>query len=264
MSDADTANQSTIADISDVQFCKRVIGMSASNIAAALGVSRQAVHLWETGAAISQENAERLAALVSSADALREWGLPMQKSHFIRAIEGGRGFIDLVAAGADPAEVAQKLVAILQTEAAQRERLRQRLGERANGADFSEAGIPMLDERDDVPGGKNTLGECIRALRHERGLSCAQLGEMVGVVRTTISRLERGDRGIDVDRLYQLAAALGVEAWMLLAGDCGKSLDTLDQLSGAIGPHMERDRAMREDADLVAAYVRAVGILRRR
>lgn len=42
MSDADTANQSTIADISDVQFCKRVIGMSASNIAAALGVSRQA------------------------------------------------------------------------------------------------------------------------------------------------------------------------------------------------------------------------------
>jgi DNA-binding XRE family transcriptional regulator len=50
----------------------------------------------------------------------------------------------------------------------------------------------------------------IARLRIERGLTQAQLAELVGTKQPSIARLERGDREPTLSFLRKLAAALGV------------------------------------------------------
>jgi transcriptional regulator with XRE-family HTH domain len=62
------------------------------------------------------------------------------------------------------------------------------------------------------------LGQ-LKALRKKRGLSQAQLAEIMGVEQPTIQRWETGSRMPDLDSLTALAKALGVSAGSLLDGD---------------------------------------------
>jgi len=58
----------------------------------------------------------------------------------------------------------------------------------------------------------------LQALRNRRGLSQAQLAEMVGVEQPTIQRWEKGKRLPDLEKLEALAGALGVTPGSLLDG----------------------------------------------
>ena len=49
------------------------------------------------------------------------------------------------------------------------------------------------------------LGTRIKELRDKKGLTQAQLGELLGVVKTTISQYESGDRTPDAAKLEKLA-----------------------------------------------------------
>ena len=51
----------------------------------------------------------------------------------------------------------------------------------------------------------------VRAIRHERGLSQAQLAELAGLNQATISKLERGDMNVTLDKIHAIARALRVE-----------------------------------------------------
>jgi transcriptional regulator with XRE-family HTH domain len=65
------------------------------------------------------------------------------------------------------------------------------------------------------------IGNRIRALRRQRGLSQEQLGAMVGFSQSKISKIESGERG-DWDSLSDLkllAAALGVPIEELVRED---------------------------------------------
>lgn len=60
------------------------------------------------------------------------------------------------------------------------------------------------DERD------AEVGSRIRALRLERGLSQAALGEQIGVTFQQVQKYEKGTNRVGASRLQQIAEALGV------------------------------------------------------
>jgi hypothetical protein len=129
----------------DLEHVKSILRLSVASLSRTFGVSRQAIYDWQAGKAVAPENAERLADLARAADVLAEANIEPSAQLLRRAISSGMGLLDLVREGASAEEGARKLVDILRAEALQRERLRARLAGRGP-ADFSEAGIPMLDE----------------------------------------------------------------------------------------------------------------------
>lgn len=63
------------------------------------------------------------------------------------------------------------------------------------------------------------LGEAVRRLRQERGLTQEELADRAGVDRKSINRLENAAYSPAVDRIYLLAAALGVQVAMFFPDD---------------------------------------------
>ena len=61
----------------------------------------------------------------------------------------------------------------------------------------------------DPPGGAQ-LGERLRALRHERGLSIAQVAQSTGLTKGFISQLERNLTSVSLAALARICSALGV------------------------------------------------------
>jgi transcriptional regulator with XRE-family HTH domain len=76
-------------------------------------------------------------------------------------------------------------------------------------------------------------GELLRVRREAARLSQPQLGERVGVDKTTISKYETGHRKPGVDRFDALVAELGVDPTDLLSE--GPGAGTLAQLRKAAG-----------------------------
>lgn len=65
------------------------------------------------------------------------------------------------------------------------------------------------------------IGDRIRALRRQRGLSQEQLGAMIGFSQSKISKIERGDWD-SLSDLKLLAAALGVNIEDLVKEEPGE------------------------------------------
>lgn len=57
----------------------------------------------------------------------------------------------------------------------------------------------------------NQIGVIIRRERRARGLTQAQLGELIGRRQATISKLEQGDAGIQLGTLFDVLAALNLD-----------------------------------------------------
>lgn len=63
-----------------------------------------------------------------------------------------------------------------------------------------------------------TIGERIRAIRLELGISQEDLGELAEINWTSIGKIERGASSPTVETLVRLATALSVEPGSLIAG----------------------------------------------
>jgi len=63
---------------------------------------------------------------------------------------------------------------------------------------------------------QRTVGENLRRLRTERGLSQEAFAQVLGYHRTYVGGLERGERNMTLRTVERLAAVLGVEAIDLL------------------------------------------------
>ncbi|MDX3064022.1 helix-turn-helix transcriptional regulator [Streptomyces sp. ND04-05B] len=63
---------------------------------------------------------------------------------------------------------------------------------------------------------RKEVGERLRRLRTEAGLSQLALAERGGLDHRTVSRCENGRRAVSVDILARLAYALGIQPWQLL------------------------------------------------
>lgn len=60
------------------------------------------------------------------------------------------------------------------------------------------------------------LGDALRALRNERGLTQERLGDLSGLTTNYVGDTERGERNVGVRALWQLADGLGISASELL------------------------------------------------
>ncbi len=60
------------------------------------------------------------------------------------------------------------------------------------------------------------FGEKLRTLRERRGLSQRQLGDMLGVTRTHVSRMERGEKTPNVAMVLKVADIFGVTTDQLI------------------------------------------------
>ena len=58
---------------------------------------------------------------------------------------------------------------------------------------------------------RSFLGQRLRALRKQRGLSQERLGERSGLSGKFLGEVERGEKSISLDNLYRVAVALKVQ-----------------------------------------------------
>ena len=77
-----------------------------------------------------------------------------------------------------------------------------------------------------------SLGDVVRDLRNQKGLSQSQLAKRVGVTSSTIALYETGDRLPSLQRLIDLSRALGVTTDFLLG--LNKQKDYFLDVSGLL------------------------------
>jgi len=63
-----------------------------------------------------------------------------------------------------------------------------------------------------------TLGETIRQLRQNKGLSQEELAELADLHRTYVGGIERGERNVSLANLVRISRALGVTVSDLTRG----------------------------------------------
>ncbi|MFV8160551.1 helix-turn-helix domain-containing protein [Mycobacterium sp. 134] len=73
---------------------------------------------------------------------------------------------------------------------------------------------------------RQAVGQRIRNLRIERGLTQEALALESGVTRNVLIHVEHGKRGLLFERLYDLAEVLGIPAGDLLVDETGPKLPT--------------------------------------
>jgi transcriptional regulator with XRE-family HTH domain len=131
----------------DLTHVRATFKPSVTELANALGVSRQAVYDWHQGKPVAPSNAARLADLARAADVLASEGLSTTGNVLRRPIIAGKSLFDIVRDGGSAEEAARKLLQIVQREQRQRERLTIRLaGRRQPVGPLEDYGPPMLDE----------------------------------------------------------------------------------------------------------------------
>lgn len=129
---------------------RSVLQPSVTDLAWALGVSRQAVYDWQAGRAIAADNIARLQDIARAADLFAREGLQGTAYMMRRPINDGKNFFDIIRDGGSAEAAVQTLIEIVRSELSQRERLKSKLSDRAptTREDFQDLGAPMLDEKD--------------------------------------------------------------------------------------------------------------------
>ena len=131
----------------DIALIRQVMKISISELAKVFDVSRQAVHEWIKGGALSPRNAQRVAALAQVADVFLNSGIDVTPQVLRRKIEGGQSLLDSITGEGNVVEQARRLVDTLSRESQQRQRLAARLAGRQKIALSPESfGAPHLHE----------------------------------------------------------------------------------------------------------------------
>jgi len=143
----ESAADATSASAKDIAHVRQVMKISVSELARVFGVSRQAVHEWIKGGALSQRNAQRLSKLAQAADVLLEFGIEVTPQMLRRKIGGGMSLLESVKEDGKVVELARRLVDTLLRESQQRERLAARLvGRQKPALAARDFGAPHLNE----------------------------------------------------------------------------------------------------------------------
>ena len=131
----------------DIAHIRQVMKISVSELARIFGVSRQAVHEWLKGGALSPRNAQRLSELAQVAYMFLESGIDVMPQMLRRKVGSGQSLLESVKEEGKVVEQARKLVDTLSREAQQRQRLANRLAGRPKVALPSDTfGVPHLRE----------------------------------------------------------------------------------------------------------------------
>lgn len=132
----------------DVARIRETMKISVTELARVFGVSRQAVHEWIRGGALSPRNTKRLSELARAADVFRESGIDVTPHILRRKVGNGPSILESTAENGIVVELAQTLVETLSRETKQRQRLAARLAGRPQPDPIpSEFGAPYLNEK---------------------------------------------------------------------------------------------------------------------
>jgi DNA-binding transcriptional regulator YiaG len=114
----------------DILHVRRVLKISVTELAKIFGVSRQAVHDWLNGGALSSRNAQRLSLIAEVADVFVESGVDISPQMLRRKFGTGQSLLDSFKDGSNIVQEAQQLVSTIAREATQRQRMSVRLADR--------------------------------------------------------------------------------------------------------------------------------------
>jgi hypothetical protein len=128
---------------------RSVLQPAITDLAKALGVSRQAIYDWQAGKPIAADNATRLVDLARAADVFAREGLTTTAHMLRRPIAFGKNLFEIVRDGGSAEVAARQLVDMVRRELVQRAELDSRRADRERPArdQYDDAGVPMLDER---------------------------------------------------------------------------------------------------------------------
>jgi hypothetical protein len=131
-----------------VSQIRAVLITKATDLAAVLGVSRQAIYDWQAGKPITAQNAARLEELSKAADLLSVEGVRGTSQTLRRPIRNGKTFLDLIRAGDSAESAARGLIQIVRAENTQRALLQKRFAGRKRPPKeaFERIGNPVLNE----------------------------------------------------------------------------------------------------------------------
>jgi hypothetical protein len=131
----------------DLSRIRAILNPGVTDLARALGVSRQAIYDWQNGKTIGAVNAGRLAGLARAADIFAAEGLTLPSQLLRRPIKDGKTFFDILHEGGSAENAIRELVSRVRRELVQRQMLSARLANRKRPASPSEDyGSPILDE----------------------------------------------------------------------------------------------------------------------
>lgn len=131
----------------DLARIREVLRPAVSDLATTLGVSRQSVYNWLNGEQVGDENAARLQDLAQAADILAYEGITVNAALLKRKFANGRTLMQVAQAGESAREAALMLAQIHKREAAQRERLKARLANRARTPATADFDLPPSDDQ---------------------------------------------------------------------------------------------------------------------
>jgi len=131
----------------DIARIRAVTKISVSELSRVFGVSRQTVHEWIKGGALSPKNAQTLSMLAQATDTFLEAEIDVTPEVFRRKISGGPSILEAVRESGNVADLARTLVSTLVRESHQRQRLAARLtGRSAPSVPGIEFGTRHLSE----------------------------------------------------------------------------------------------------------------------
>lgn len=127
---------------------REVFKPTVTDLAALLGVSRQAIYNWQGGQPVTEQNDVRLEQLARAADMLKQEGIPASSRMLRRKIAGGSTFFDSVRVGKPADVVATALISIIKRDLVQRDLIDARLsGRPSRVTQPQDIGLPHFDER---------------------------------------------------------------------------------------------------------------------
>jgi len=133
--------------IDDLGHIRTVLRPSISDLAWALGVSRQAIYDWQNGKTVTAGNAARLADLALAADVFDAKDVTGSAQLLRRPITENKTLFDIAREGGSAETAARVLVARVGREVEQRARLAARLaGRKPAKGGSDDYGSPILDE----------------------------------------------------------------------------------------------------------------------
>ena len=131
----------------DLVLVRTVLKPAVSDLATALGVSRQTVYNWLNGDAVTQENAIRkLRDLAHAAEKLEQAGVTINAALLKRKFFHGKTLMQVVQAGESVSDAAHLMVHIHQREAAQRERITAQFAHRKNTPATADFDLPEAND----------------------------------------------------------------------------------------------------------------------